>query len=797
MNVLSLNIRGVGEDHKKSWIKRLCSEHKVNFLGIQETMTGKLNRYVVQSMWNNSPFEFTHKHSYGKSGGILAVWDTTFFTMIDTMEGEGYLAILGKWRNLDQPCLMVVVYAPQDYHDKKALWDNLTRLLENHNNFSILIGDFNEVRYESERMGTVFDSRGASQFNDFIHSSGLCDLPLGGKRFTQMNNLGSKHSKIDRFLVSAHVIHKWPDSHVIALPREFSDHTPLFLKNLAPDFGPTPFRLYNSWLTHSEFADVVNTSWAFPRTGLHAVGFKVKLQRLKNNIKKWRLNVNQTEKVFCQELRNKIDCLDTKAESSPLSSTEVESRTMSIKLLADFEHRKVKDLKQKAKIRWASEGDENTQFFHGVINARRNRSRINGFNINGDWLTDPVVIKNNIFDSFCSRFKEGNHSRPLFTSNLFKRLTISESQSLDYPFTLEEIKEAVWDCGSAKAPGPDGFTFKFFKKYWDTLKHDIVSYVKEFEVSSHIPRGCNSFFITLVPKVEDPLVIGDFRPISLIGSQYKIISKILANRLSRVVSSVVSDVQMAYIKGRQIIDGPLMVDEIIAWAKKHKKRLLFLKVDFEKAFDSLSWSFLLSVLEQMGFSSNWRNWIHSCLDSSYTSVLVNGSPTKEFKIERGLRQGDPLSPFLFILAVEALNIAFLEARNNNIFHGVEVDKDKIHISHLQFADDALIIGEWSRTNAKNLSRILTCFHLASGLKVNFNKSKLYGIGVTNGELSSMATTIGCLASQFSCIYLGLPIGAKMSRCQYWKPLVDRFHKRLSKWKSKSLSFGGPFTRTDV
>ncbi|GKB92645.1 retrovirus-related pol polyprotein from transposon TNT 1-94 [Tanacetum coccineum] len=149
-------IRGVGEDHKKSWIKRLCSEHKVNFLGVQETMTDKLNRYVVQSMWNNPPFEFTYKHSTGKSGGILAVWDTTFFTMIDTMEGEGYLDILGNWRNMDQPCLMVVVYAPQNYHDKKTLWNNLTRLLENHNNFSILIGDFNEVRYESERMGTVF-----------------------------------------------------------------------------------------------------------------------------------------------------------------------------------------------------------------------------------------------------------------------------------------------------------------------------------------------------------------------------------------------------------------------------------------------------------------------------------------------------------------------------------------------------------------------------------------------------------------------------------------------------------------
>ena len=163
---------------------------------------------------------------------------------------------------------------------------------------------------------------------------------------------------------------------------------------------------------------------------------------------------------------------------------------------------------------------------------------------------------------------------------------------------------------------------------------------------------------------------------------------------------------------------------------KNKKSLLFFKVDFEKAFDTLLRSFLDSIMSQMGFSSKWRNWIKAYLNSAYASILINGSSSKEFKVERGLRQGDPLSPFLFILAVEALNVILVEAKNKNIFNGNEVGKDKTYISHLQFADDALIMGEWSLTNAKNLSRILTCFHLASGLKVNFNKSKLFGVGVT-------------------------------------------------------------------
>ncbi|GJZ65073.1 RNA-directed DNA polymerase, eukaryota [Tanacetum coccineum] len=368
--------------------------------------------------------------------------------------------------------------------------------------------------------------------------------------------------------------------------------------------------------------------------------------------------------------------------------------------VADLENRKLKDLRQKSKVKWALEGDESSSFFHGMINNRRNRSRINGLAIEGSWVTEPIHIKSYIFHSFEDKFKETNYTRPSFISNLFKQLTPEENLSLECPITSQEIKNAVWDCGGDKAPGPDGFSFKLIKKHWNLLGDDIIKYVKDFHLSASIPRGCNSSFITLAPKVDDPITISDFRPISLIGCQYKIIAKVLANRLALVIPSVVSEVQMAFIKGRQITDGPLLVNEIISWAKKHKKKMLLLKLDFEKAFDSLSWSFLDSIMSQMGFGEKWRKMIHSCLNSAYASVLVNGSPTNEFKIGKGLRQGDPvldkviLIPFyIHFCRFEALNVVLVEARNRNIFLGADVGRDKIPISHLQFADDALIVGQ--------------------------------------------------------------------------------------------------------
>ena len=141
MNFLSLNIRGIGEDHKKSWIKRLCNDQKVTFLGLQETMTGTFDRFTVQSLWNNTPFEFVYNESNGKSGGILAVWDTTHFSVTDSLKGDGYLALHGRLRNIDPSFLIVVVYAPQDNRDKIKLWNKLASLIENHNSFSILLGD--------------------------------------------------------------------------------------------------------------------------------------------------------------------------------------------------------------------------------------------------------------------------------------------------------------------------------------------------------------------------------------------------------------------------------------------------------------------------------------------------------------------------------------------------------------------------------------------------------------------------------------------------------------------------------
>jgi hypothetical protein len=201
------------------------------------------------------------------------------------------------------------------------------------------------------------------------------------------------------------------------------------------------------------------------------------------------------------------------------------------------------------------------------------------------------------------------------------------------------------------------------------LKDDVMRFLVEFHRNGRLTKGINSTFIALIPKVDSPQRLNDFRPISLMGSLYKILSKVLANRLRSIMQSVISDSQSAFIKGRQILDGILVANEVVDETRKCNKELLLFKVDFEKAYDSIDWAYLDEVMILMGFPTLWRKWIKECIGTSSAFVLVNGSPTAEFQLERGLRQGDPLSPFLFLLAAEGFRVLMESLTAHNLFSG--------------------------------------------------------------------------------------------------------------------------------
>jgi hypothetical protein len=346
-----------------------------------------------------------------------------------------------------------------------------------------------------------------------------------------------------------------------------------------------------------------------------------------------------------------------------------------------------------------------------------------------------------------------------------------------------------------KAPGPDGFSMAFFQDCWEVIKEDVMAVFEEFYTRGKFVKCINSTFISLIPKIQGAKEVKDFRPISLVGGVYKIISKVLANRMRRVMDKIISKPQNAFVKGRQILDSVLIANECLDSRIKSEEPGVLCKLDMEKAYDHVDWSFLMYLLRRCGFGEKWCSWIQHCITSVRFSVLVNGIPSGFFGSSRGVRQGDPLSSFLFVLVMEAFSRMLGAFNDRGLISGFSVgsrEQDRVTISHLLFADDTLVFCGANASQIRHLGALLVCFEAAAGLKVNLSKSVLVPVGLVE-NVGQLAGLLGCGYGEVPLKYLGLPLGASFKLKSMWAGLEDMMVRKLAPWKRLYLSKGGRVT----
>jgi len=243
------------------------------------------------------------------------------------------------------------------------------------------------------------------------------------------------------------------------------------------------------------------------------------------------------------------------------------------------------------------------------MSGRRRKNAMSSVTVGGRVVEGVANVREAVFDHFQNHFQPQVCNRPKVDELLFRRLSFADGSQLTCPFHEEEINAAVWDCDSYKSPGPDGISLGFIKDFWPELKNDLMRFVSDFHRHGRLSKGINSTFIALIPKIDNPQRLNDFRPIALVGCLYKILAKVLANRLRQVIGIVNSETQLAIVKDMQILDEILIANEAVDEARKMKKEMLLFKVDFEEAHDSVDCGYLDGVMGRMAFPTSWRKWI--------------------------------------------------------------------------------------------------------------------------------------------------------------------------------------------
>ncbi|GKA13789.1 RNA-directed DNA polymerase, eukaryota, reverse transcriptase zinc-binding domain protein [Tanacetum coccineum] len=397
-----------------------------------------MNLLCVKMCWGNLAFEYAKSDSVGNSGGILCVWDPNSFSKQNVTVSDYFVMEISKW-----------------------------------NDDVVIMGDFNEVRYKSDRFGSTFNAHGASLFNSFISSSGLMEVSLGGSAYTWCHKSASKMSKLDRFLVSESLMNNCPNISAITLERYLSDHRPILLRELNVDYGPTPFRFFHHWIEMEGFCKVVEDGWKeSPCDSLNAMrNLLGKLKHLKKAIRVWNKSKSlcDSKALFISALKD----VDSRIDNGHATEEDAKSRVDLISKICDIDKLKSIEMAQKIKVKWAVEGDENSSFFHGILNKKRNTQNIRGVMVNGVWLENPDKVKSEFQEHFSKRFCMPDPRDVTLQMTFPNTLSLEQQSDMECDVTNVEIKNAVWDCGTDKAPGPDGFSLGFYRHFWYLIEKDV------------------------------------------------------------------------------------------------------------------------------------------------------------------------------------------------------------------------------------------------------------------------------------------------------------------------------------
>ncbi|XP_021996206.1 uncharacterized protein LOC110893404 [Helianthus annuus] len=563
------------------------------------------------------------------------------------------------------------VYAENRYQERRALWEDLcSHSIVAKEHPWVVLGDFNSaLNMEDCLHGPSSHTIGMREFYDCIQVAEITDINHHGCHFTwnQKPKEGiGVFKKLDRVMGNIKFMDLFPNAYAKFQPPRVSDHSPCIL-NL-PNIihaKPKPFKFANFLTSKAEFKHLVAAEWAKEINGFAMFSVVKKMRNLKPCFRKLlHQQGNLHDKVA--RLRSELDICQKQVDVNPHDPV---ARDAAAKCLHEFQEAAYDEecfLKQKSKVEWLCAGDSNTAFFHNSVKSRNARNKILCISdVHGN-VFEGSEVPAALVDHYSNFLGNEQPVQSLNEYDLFvNTLSNDMATHMVRQVTRDEIKKAMFSIGENKAPGPDGFTSAFFKNAWDIVGDEVTKAVLDFFDNGKLLKQVNHTIIALIPKKDTPNSVLDYRPISCCNVLFKCVSKIITDRLKGSLNRLVSINQSAFIPGRKITDNILLTQELMHnyHLNRGPPRCAF-KIDIQKAYDTVSWQFLDFILHGFGFHHKMVNWIMTCVSTVSYSLSINGEIHGYFAGKRGLRQGDPMSPYLFTLVME------VEHSSSQVWHSI-------------------------------------------------------------------------------------------------------------------------------
>nr|GEV15528.1 hypothetical protein [Tanacetum cinerariifolium] len=493
-----------------------------------------------------------------------------------------------------------------------------------------------------------------------------------------------------------------------------------------------------------------------------------------------------------KKLRKKLDEAQIELDSDPNNIEKCEMEATVLKAFNDAIMIEESFLNQKAKVDWLKLCGANNSYFHNVVKSQAARNQIDCLTNSDGTCLDGDQVPMAFIEHYTNFLGQVGGTSLFVMDDLFSNMLSNEAADhMVREVTSKEIRDAIFAMGDNKALGPDGYSALFFKESWNIIASDVTKAVKEFFTNGVLLKELNHIIIALILKVNSSMSINDYRLISYCNVLLKCISSIIANRKKDCLQNLVSLNQSAFVSGRRISNNILLIQELMHnyHLDRGIPRCAF-KVDIQKAYDAVDWNFLRNVLGGFGFHTRIIGWIMECVTSTSFSISINGCLHGYFKGKRGLRQGDPISLYLFTLIMEVLTLMLhrrVRISNTFTYHWYCAN---LNIIKLCFADDLFLLAHGDVDSARVIMESLDEFKEALGLTPSILKSKAYFCNVLNYVKLGILNILPFEEGWIPVKYLGVPLVPSRLIYRDCTELMEKMKRRICDWKNKFLSFAG-------